>query len=229
MRVALYARVSTKSQQAGSPTSSRTGRDRHLGEDPARCHTVVTGLDGRPQRAQPLHGGPDLARVSAPTTPCRNVQVVDRPAVRRQGPRRRRALRRPARARDRAQRRRDIAGPSPGPIRAGAADNARGARAGHPRLPPPRGDQPVRRPRRRHRPGDQLTAPPTPIHRVPQVPQQDRQAGAGRPGRAPDRRQLRHPQETSSRTGWPPTPASTCTSCPPAPPGSTRWSAGSPS
>ena len=50
-------------------------------------------------------------------------------------------------------RRREVPGPGPGPIPAGTADDARGPRATHPRLPPPRRDQLVRRVqhRRQHR------------------------------------------------------------------------------
>ena len=41
--------------------------------------------------------------------------------------------------------------PGAGPLPAGAADGARHARAAHPRLRPPRRDQPVRRVQHRHR------------------------------------------------------------------------------
>ena len=65
--------------------------------------------------------------------------------------------------------------------------------------------------------------PPPPRRRIQEVPDQTGQADPRRPGRAPDLRQLRHPQDTGDRQmAWRPTPASTCTSPPPTPPGSTR-------
>ena len=50
-------------------------------------------------------GQPDLAGVRAEAAPDRDVQALARPAVRRQGPRHRRALSQPARGRGRALRR----------------------------------------------------------------------------------------------------------------------------
>ena len=52
-------------------------------------------------------------------------KLSHRPAVHRQGPRRRRALPRPARGRHGAVRGREVPDPGPGPHRAGAADDAR--------------------------------------------------------------------------------------------------------
>ena len=123
------------------------------------------------------------------------VQAVDRPAVRGEGRRRRRALPQPARARRGALRRRESADPGPGPVPAGAADDARHARAAHPRLRPARHHQPVRRVQHRRRNRDQPAAPPAPRDRVQEVPDRDRQGRPGRPGRAPGLRQLRHPQD----------------------------------
>ena len=72
-----------------------------------------------------------------------------------------------------------------------------------------------------------IDSPPPPRHRVHEVPDQARRPDPRRAGRAPDLRQLRHPQGTASRNGLRPILASTCTTPRPTPPGSTRSSAGS--
>src|SRR5690348_8793115 len=102
-----------------------------------------------------------------------------------EGRRRRGALPQPAREGGGAVRGREVAGPGAGPVPAGAADDARHARAAHPRLRPPRRDQPVRRLRHRRRHRDQRAAPPAPPPGVPEVPQEDRQERPGRPRRPP--------------------------------------------
>ena len=79
----------------------------------------------------------DLAGVRAAAAPPGDLEAVDRPAVRGQGPRRRRALPRPARGRAGALRGREVADPGARPHRAGAADAARHSGAGDPRLRPP--------------------------------------------------------------------------------------------
>ena len=83
--------------------------------------------------------------------PARDVQALDRPVLRREGPRRRRPVHEPAGAGDRAVRRREEPGAGPGPHPAPAADGARPGRAAHPRLRPPRHDLAVRGAERRHR------------------------------------------------------------------------------
>ena len=132
----------------------------------------------------------------------------------------RRALPRPAGTCPGAVRRRENPDPGPGPNPAGVPDAARHARAGQPRLRPPRHLQPLRRTRRRDREGDRVAARPAPGGRVRQVPAQDRRRGAAGTGRAPGARQRLHPQDTRpSGGGWPRTRGSTCTSPRPARPG----------
>ena len=62
-------------------------------------------------------------------------------------------------------------------LAAGVPDDARDARAAHPRLPAPRHHQPVRRVQHRRRDRDQRDAPASPHDRVQEVPDQDRQPG----------------------------------------------------
>ena len=120
-------------------------------------------------------------------------------------------------------------GPGPGPVPAGVPDDAGHAREAHPRLRPPRHHQPVRRVQRRRRHRDLQPAPPPPRHRVQEVPGQDRRPGPRRPRRAPDLRQLRHPQAPDHQDlAGRATHGSACTSPRPTPPGSTRSSGCSP-
>ncbi|EFK99842.1 transposase [Streptomyces sp. SPB78] len=85
--------------------------------------------------------------------------------------------------------------PSPGQVPAGAADDARGPAADHPRLRARRNHHPVRRPGGGHGEGDRLPAPPAPGRGVQEVPDQTRPGDTGGPGRAPGAGQLRHPQD----------------------------------
>ena len=66
---------------------------------------LVDAVDGQGSGLDPDGGVADLASVRAPTASSGDLQAQPRPAVRRQGPRRRRALPQPARARGRALRR----------------------------------------------------------------------------------------------------------------------------
>ena len=174
--------------------AGRSGRGGHTGADPDRCHALVAGIDGRRQRPVEIHGRADLEDLRAQAASPRHVQAVHRPAVHRQGPRHRRSLSRPAGEGAGAMRRREEPDPGVGPLGAGVADDAGHARAAHPRLRPPRHHHPVRRTGRGHRRGDRLDPPPPPRRGVPQVPDQVGQAGAVSVGRAPDLRQLQHPQ-----------------------------------
>ena len=90
----------------------------------------------------------DLAHVRVEAASDRGLQAVDRPAVHRQGPRRRRALPEPARRGGRVVRRREDPGPSPRSDRAGAADAARHPGAPDLHLRPQRHLRPLRRARR---------------------------------------------------------------------------------
>ena len=145
------------------------------------------------------------------------------PLVRGQGLRRRRALPQPSRGRRCAVRGREVAGPGAGKIAAGVPDDARHARETHPRLRPQRHHQPVRRVQHRRRHRHLQPAPTAPLHRVQEVPDQDRHPGPRRPGRAPDLRQLQHPQEPRHQDlAGRPTPGSRCISPPHIPAGSTR-------
>ena len=81
--------------------------------------------------------------------------------------------------------------------------------------------------RRRHR--DQLDPPPPPHDRVQEVPDQDRHPGPRASRRAPDLRQLRHPQEPRDPAlAGAASPVSTCTTRRRTQAGSTRSSGGSP-
>ena len=105
-------------------------------------------------------GRPDLAGVRVEAAPGRDVQDLDRPAVRREGQRRGRALSRPARASARALRRREEPDPGARPLPAGAADPARDTGQDEPRLQAQRHHQPVRRARSRQRQGDRRLCTP---------------------------------------------------------------------
>src|SRR5450830_1414144 len=137
----------------------------------------------------------DLADLRAETPPRGRVQAVQRPAVRREGLRRGRALPQSARGRRRALRGREDPSASAGPIPTGVPDDARHARETHPRLRPARHHQPVRGVQHRRRERDLLPAPTPPGGGVQEVPDQDRRLGPCRPAGASGRRQLRHPQE----------------------------------
>ena len=82
---------------AGSATQDhrrdRRAGDRHdAGGVPAgRFDAVVDTVDGRQGRVEPDGGLADLAHVRVEAASDRGLQAVDRPAVHRQGPRRRRA------------------------------------------------------------------------------------------------------------------------------------------
>ena len=108
----------------------------------------------------------------------RDVQALDRPVLRREGPRRRRAVHEPAGAGDRPVRRREEPGPGPGPHPAAAADDAGAGRAADPRLRPQRDHVAVRGAERGHRRGDRQVPPAAPAPGVPQVPGRGRRPGA---------------------------------------------------
>ena len=61
----------------------------HLGDRPGGRDALVDAFDGQSGRGDPDRGEPDMARVRAQAPSRRRVQGVPRPAVRRQGPRRR--------------------------------------------------------------------------------------------------------------------------------------------
>ena len=126
----------------------------------------------------------------------------------------------PARGRGGAVRGREVPGPGPAALPAGVPDDARDARATHPRLRPARHHHLVRGDERRRRHRDLQPAPTTPGDRVQEVPDQDRRRGPRRARDPPDLRQLRHPQAPrSSRPGSPTTHGCTCTSPRPTHPG----------
>src|SRR5829696_949873 len=84
---------------AGLSDEPRPGRPRTITD------ALVDALDVQGGRAHADRGVADLAGVRAATAPPGHVQALQGPAVRGQGPRRRRALSQPARARGRALRR----------------------------------------------------------------------------------------------------------------------------
>ena len=131
-----------------------------LEQTPAECHALVAGVDGEESGAVAVDDRADLAAFRAQAASSRRVQAVHRSAVRGQGRRCRRPLPQPAGAGGGAVRGREEPDASAGPVPAGAADDARHARAAHPRLRPPRHHQPVRgvQRRRRHRDQPRCTA-----------------------------------------------------------------------
>ena len=114
---------------------------------------------------------------SACNPPPGDLQALQGPAVRREGPRRRRALSQPARARRRALRRREVPDPGARSHRADLADAPRRPRARHPRLPARRHLKPLRRAGPDHRQGHRRVALPPPRDRVQAVPADDRPRG----------------------------------------------------
>ena len=201
-----------------------------LEEQPANATHWSTRSMAAATGMSQIGGQPDLAGVRAQAAPDRDVQAVARSAVHRQGPRHRRALPQPARGRGRAVRRREVADPGARPHGAGAAADAGRAGAADPRLHPQRHHQPLRRARRRLRPGDRRDDAAASRRGVPPLPQPDRHIGAGTPRRARRARQLLDPQDpVDPALAASATRASRSTSRRPTAPGSTSSSAGSPS
>jgi len=100
----------------------RAGRGRRgsdPGIDPGTHHPLVPEEDGRTQRTFQVHDRPDLERVQPQTPPDRRIQTVQRPDVRGQGLRHRRALPQPSRGCRGVVRRREIPGPGAGQVAAG--------------------------------------------------------------------------------------------------------------
>ena len=118
---------------------------------------------------------PHLAGVRAQAAPDRDLRVVAGPAVRGEGPRRRRAVHEPACERRRRVCRREEPDPGLGPDPAPVPGSGRAADQ---RLRPPRDDEPVRRPERRDRRGRRAAAPPPPLGGVPHVPRRGRRRRA---------------------------------------------------
>ena len=176
--------------------AGRGGGRGDAGADAGERDALVAGVDGRAQRtvASPRSAGSGGRSASSPTVserfklstdPLFVEKVYDVVGL----------YLNPPETGGGAVRGREVPGPGPGPVPAGVADDARHARAPHPRLRPPRHHQPVRRAEHRRRHGDLQPAPPAPRDRVPkflakidsQVPERSR--------RAPGLRQLRHPQD----------------------------------
>ena len=109
------------------PGAPRTITDAQVEQVVTR--TLETKPDGRHPLEHPRHGPrrgpvadrrrPHLAGVRAQAAPARDVQALDRPVLRREGPRRRRAVPGPAGAGHRAVRGREEPGAGPGPHPAG--------------------------------------------------------------------------------------------------------------
>ena len=95
-----------------------------------RGHALVDPVDGQVSGHVPVGGLADLAGVRPQAAHRPDVEAVHRPAVHRQGPRRRRPLHEPAGERPGAVRGREVADPGPGPDRAVPADAARRPRRG---------------------------------------------------------------------------------------------------
>src|SRR5450756_2038524 len=110
-----------------------------------RRRFVAARLDGQGDGQEPEFDQLDLAGLRAAAAPGRELQALDRPAVCREGSRRRWPVPRSARAGGRAVRRREEPDPGACPLSADPADAPGHARAAQSRLRPPRHHQPVRR------------------------------------------------------------------------------------
>ena len=178
--------------------------------------------------AESRHGRPHLARLRPAAASERDVQAVARPALRREGARRRRPLSGAAGSGVGPERRREEPDSGPRPDRADSADDVRLARAPDARLPSPRHDVAVRGARCGDRQGHRRVSSPASQSGVPAVPRDDRRPRAGGPRRASDPRQLRHAQNRRGCAGGSPaTRGFTSTSRRRARRGSTSSSAGS--
>ena len=136
--------------------------------------------------------------------------------------RHRRAVPQPAGGGGRALYRREVPDPGARPLGAGAAADARRARATHPRLRPPRHDQPVCGARCRLRASDLGDDASPPRRGVPPLLEPDRRSGARTPRRARRARTTPRPtRRPRSSAGFSVIRASRSTSHRPTPPGST--------
>ncbi|SDH53020.1 hypothetical protein SAMN05216377_1253 [Pseudonocardia oroxyli] len=187
-----------------SPPGPASHRDRRAGRAPGHRHprehpdgrdALVDPVNGRPPGHVADHGVAGVAGVRAGPTQVRHLETAQGPAVRGQGPRRRRALPRPAGEGAGAVRGREDPDPSARPHPAGVPDDARKPAAGQSRLRPQRHLQPLRRPRHHHRQGHRLPALPPPRDRVREVPAHPRPRGPRRARRARGAGQRLHPQD----------------------------------
>ena len=204
--------------------------ERDAGAGTPGRHALVAGVDGAPERAVGLDDRADLAGLRPQAAPGRDVQAVHRPdcswprSSTSSGSTTTRRRRPWCSAWTRSPRSRRSTGPSRSlPMTPGTPERA------HPRLRPARHHHPVRRVQHRRRHRHRPDPPPAPGRGVQGVPDPRRQDRSRRPRHPPDLSTTTPPtRPPRSRRGWPPTPASTSTSPRPAPPGSTRSNAGSP-
>ena len=129
----------------------RGGRHQDPGGEAQGRHPLEHPRHGPGRRAVPERHRPDLERLRAEAPQERDLQALDRPLLRREGPRRRRAVHEPAGERHRPVGRREEPGAGVGPHPTAAADDPRAGRARDPRLRPQRDDVAVRRVERGHR------------------------------------------------------------------------------
>ena len=105
--------------------AGRGGDHQDAGEHARGRDALVDALDGERGRAHAVGGAADLAGVRAAAPPAGDLEALQGPAVRGQGPRCRRAVPEPARAGRGAVRGREVPDPGAGPDRADPADAAR--------------------------------------------------------------------------------------------------------
>ena len=82
--------------RARSPTRRRAGRHQDPGGEAQGRHPLEHPRHGRGRRPVAVGDRPDLAGLRAEAPPERDLQALDRPLLRREGPRRRRAVHEPA-------------------------------------------------------------------------------------------------------------------------------------
>ena len=163
-----------------------------------RRHALEHARDGAPRGHEPDRGVADLARLRPAAAPAGDIQALDRPAVRREGARHRRAVPAPAGSRAGAVRGREAPDPGARPARQPMlADAAGPARAADARLRAHGtidlfAALDVAKPAR-----SSATAIASPQRRVPRVPRRRSSARSAGPRCASGDGQLRHPQDAA--------------------------------
>ena len=170
------------------PGAPRTVSDEKVAEVvTATLETLPTGRTHWSSRSMAkaagtgtVDGAAHLASLLAAAASQRDLQAVDRSAVRREGARHRRPLPQPAGARPGAVRRREVADPGARPHPAAAAAAPRPGRAAHARLQAARHDLAIRRARREGRDHHWQVPAAPPRAGVPPLPRHRREERAQR-------------------------------------------------
>src|ERR1700733_8728079 len=124
------------------------GADHDAGIDAQGRHSLVDAVAGSRVGAEPKHREPHLARLRSPAAPQRDLQIIEGPAVHREGARYRWTLPEPTGPRSGVVRGREVSDSGVRPNTAAAPHAARTVGTAHSRLCAPWHDLPVRRPRR---------------------------------------------------------------------------------